>query len=408
MSRDSPSKRRRRAFAAAAAGLSTMLALLGAELTANLWLRRGKDLPDYGDTWREGGLGPGGYLRENFEGRVVGESGTVYWKNNSQGLRYDRDLAAAKPAGVRRILVLGDSFAAGFRVDQTETYAHLLEQWLNANGETAELPIAVIEEPVTGLYWLQRWGRQFQPDAVILGVCLGNDIAQSYLALDPRGTHSLTIDSERNVSIETKQPADPIGFRHGLEAHELPASALLDDRPARLPRNRTPHLVELLFGRGRRPIGSFYGPYTPHKLFDVHNGLGMYLSPAPAEIETAFQRLGFVLDGYQAWCDRQGIKFAVLLCAQRYQVHPEDWQVTVSGYGLRAEAFDLALPNRRIREHCQRSGIVCLDPTPDLQAGHRQQGTEYYFAGSDMHWNAAGHEAAARAIRQRLRQLLER
>ncbi|MFY9343356.1 MAG: hypothetical protein WAT39_12745 [Planctomycetota bacterium] len=406
MTHDARSKRRR-VFAAATVVTSTLLALVLAELAAGAWLRRDSGLPDYGETWRAGGLGPGGYLREGFTADVGGERGPVRWHNNAQGFRYDRELVEPKPAGTVRVLVLGDSFAAGFRTGQTETYASRLEQGLRAEGLAAEVPIAVIEEPVTGLYWLQRWGLRWQPDLVLLGVCLGNDIAQAFVALDPRGTHSLTIDGA-SVVITPQQPADPLGFRHGLEACALPASALIDEPPARLPHNRTPHLIELLFGPGRRAIGSFYGPRDPHRLFDVHNGLGMFLREVPPPIATAYERLGRALDGYQVLCNSHGVKFAVLLCAQRYQVQPADWQVTADGYGLRPEAFDLDLPNHWIGEHCRKRGIVCLDPTPDLQRGHREQGVECYFAGSDMHWNAAGHEAAAGAIRDRVRQLLAR
>ena len=43
-----------------------------------------------------------------------------------------------------------------------------------------------------------------------------------------------------------------------------------------------------------------------------------------------------------------------------------------------------------------------------MQKWHRQLGVDYFFPGGDMHWNAAGHEAAARAVGKRVLQLVAR
>src|SRR5712692_3585986 len=57
-----------------------------------------KGLLDYSDTWRRGGLGPGGYLKENFESMVVGERGKpVHWHNNNQGFRNDYEVTPEPP-----------------------------------------------------------------------------------------------------------------------------------------------------------------------------------------------------------------------------------------------------------------------------------------------------------------------
>ena len=89
-------------------------------------------LLDYGDTMRTEGLGQGGYLQENFTADVTdGLGGTVRWHNNASGFRNDQEFSQEPPPGVLRILSMGDSFAAGYRVGQDETFSFLREQWLN-------------------------------------------------------------------------------------------------------------------------------------------------------------------------------------------------------------------------------------------------------------------------------------
>src|SRR5512138_156188 len=58
---------------------------------------------------------------------------SVQFRYNSHGLR-SPERAYERPAGTRRVLVLGDSFAEGFFVDEDGTVAAQLEHGLNADG----------------------------------------------------------------------------------------------------------------------------------------------------------------------------------------------------------------------------------------------------------------------------------
>ena len=60
---------------------------------------------DYNDTRRTKveGLGPGGFLKENFSGYVENGFGdTVRWKNNSVGFRNDKEFLIPKPPNTFR------------------------------------------------------------------------------------------------------------------------------------------------------------------------------------------------------------------------------------------------------------------------------------------------------------------
>ena len=94
--------------------------------------------------------------------------------SNRLGYR-DRDHEIAKPAGVWRIVVLGDSIAAGLRVERFEdTFPAILERLLREQGVNAE----VISLAVSGyntqqeIETLIEKGLRYQPDLVLVAYSL--------------------------------------------------------------------------------------------------------------------------------------------------------------------------------------------------------------------------------------------
>ena len=119
---------------------------------------------------------------------------------NSLGLR-DREIALAKPDGVKRILVFGDSFVFGVGVDQSHVLSTRLGELLDASsGQRFE----VINMGVSGYSTDQEYllfrelGKALDPDLVILVVCYNDYFGNStdfiyfkyykpYFAMDERG-----------------------------------------------------------------------------------------------------------------------------------------------------------------------------------------------------------------------------
>jgi len=85
---------------------------------------------------------------------------------NSLGWR-DPERTLAKPPGVRRVVLLGDSVTWGWGVDNGERYSDILERWL---GEKVELiNLAVPGYGTDQQYWtLSERGIAYEPDAVVL------------------------------------------------------------------------------------------------------------------------------------------------------------------------------------------------------------------------------------------------
>lgn len=99
---------------------------------------------------------------------------------NSMGIRSDREYTFEKPAGVIRIVGVGDSFTQGYEVNVEETYLYLLEKMLRGRGHNVE----VINLGVSGhgtaeeLIMLREFGFRFDPDIVIVGYFV-NDLADN-------------------------------------------------------------------------------------------------------------------------------------------------------------------------------------------------------------------------------------
>lgn len=180
-------------------GLSLVVAMVVVELGVRWLQHRGVLAADRADrleeayqasAFREDGLGDAGFLAPGFSGAVKNEFGRpVEWIHNSFGFRTREEITRDRPPGILRILMLGDSFVAGHRLGQEQTVAFRLESWLRGGRHPdAEVLVAAIEEPVIGLNYLESFGLSFEPQIVLLGITLGNDLAQVHFSL--AGEHS--------------------------------------------------------------------------------------------------------------------------------------------------------------------------------------------------------------------------
>lgn len=351
-------------------------------------------------------MGPGGLGRPGFKGMMPdGYGGLVGWRNNSQGFRSDREVAARPAPGVTRVLILGDSFIAGYRVGQTQHFSSLLQQRLVRDGMKVEVLAATVEQPVTGLRYLQKHGMAFQPRAVILAITLGNDLAQTYVSLHERGAFRMSrANGMPLLAPRILQPGQQrIGFRHGLEKALAPADchrsfSWLQKYLIHVSTIQRHSRLAQLFPTPPQPINSWYRDHHRVHLFDPLHGLGFFLRKPPPAVAQAYELFWQVLTAYKDYCRVRRVAFAVLIFPQRFQVQPGDWRQTVLRYHLRRSCYDLMRPNRLISEFCRKQGIACFDTTEGMRSVHRSQGIKLYLPQGDMHWNAAGHQAAHEAV----------
>lgn len=100
---------------------------------------------------------------------------------NKQGFRGD-DFKKGKAPGVKRIMVLGDSYTAGLDYPDEEIFTQQLEDKLNADGQ-GKYEVLNVSSPAWAtdqhyLYW-ETEGKMYQPDVLLL-VASPNDLREAY------------------------------------------------------------------------------------------------------------------------------------------------------------------------------------------------------------------------------------
>lgn len=96
-------------------------------------------------------------------------------RTNRHGFRADRDYQTDKPAGVVRIVGLGDSGMFGWGVEQGEEYLSVLESNLNVHAtssryETLNLAVPGYNSQLE-VQMLKSYGLAYKPDIVVVGWC---------------------------------------------------------------------------------------------------------------------------------------------------------------------------------------------------------------------------------------------
>ncbi len=121
--------------------------------------------------------------KPDVEGEVMTRLYNLFHRShNSKGLRSSREFAYERTPGVRRILMVGDSFFWGYDVDDPQVVSEVLQ---NKLGDAVE----VINVAVAGygtdqaLLWLLEEGVKYRPDIVILSLFPTNDLEEIALSI---------------------------------------------------------------------------------------------------------------------------------------------------------------------------------------------------------------------------------
>lgn len=160
---------------------------------------------------------PGGHFEYVYEE----DARPVIVDFNSLGFR-DREHTREKPAHVRRVVVVGDSFSEAIQLDLEDTYWHLIESGLSeATGGEWEVINLGVGDFGTAQEWLalDRVGFGFDPDVVVIQIFPLNDVINNSIEL--RGLSSPNDPYrpwfvERDGRLERTSP-DP--FRSWLRGH---------------------------------------------------------------------------------------------------------------------------------------------------------------------------------------------
>lgn len=296
----------------------------------------------------------GTHLEPGFGGTYSNAEYSIPITINSRGLR-GPERPTAKPAGTYRILAIGDSFTFGQGVADADTWVRRLEragvEAINA-GWSDDGPLGYRD-------YLLHHGLDYDPDVILVGVFVGNDVVDT-LAADEAGD-------------------DPVG-RLAVDARymgNLQLQVGITGRVRELVSLAFPNLYELTSLALIR-AQYFLGSYRAH--FDY-----ILEEPERPAIARGWELSFAALREMAAFAQAHGRRFGII-------VFPFLDQVRDVGLppGHSAEH-----PSRRIAAFCAGERVPCLD----LLVPFRQAGDPFalYYL-KDGHLTALGNQVAGRAI----------
>ena len=299
---------------------------------------------------------------------------------NGRGLR-DAERNYAKPPGVFRLLILGDSMVEAMQVPLEATFARLLEENLNA-GDAAPR-VEVVSAGVSGygtanqLLYLEDEGKRYEPDLVMLAFYLGNDVKNNSPTLEEtlRPVYAADGTLER-VAGKTPQRR-PTGWS-GLLARSVAYRYVRRTLLTGLLQSKARRVVPIRDG-----IPVDYGVYAPS------------LTPEWQDAWTLTERL---LTQLKQAVAAKGARLMVAVLCSSYQIYSQSWQETMTAYPhMRGRSWDLDGPDRRILAWCAEHNVPCVTLAPEFRAAAAQNGTPLHFR-HDRHWTVAGHRLAASVV----------
>lgn len=318
---------------------------------------------------------------------------------NSKGWR-DVERAYANSSGAYRIVVLGDSFMEAYSVPLESAFSQVLETRLSAGR-----PVEVINLGVGGYGTLQAWtaltleGLKYRPDLVLLAFYGHNDPADNSLTIQQ------SIAEESSRSARSRPFLDPTTSEWRVVPPDVAASR---------------RAFEHVLGPGGATPRSLLGYVRRMALYglarDVWRGLerttigvttvrdGRRLDPASdvyrcdetADYAEAWRVTERILARLATDVRRAGARLTVFSVPSNLEIEPPRGRDNL--------CFEEPPSSRRLPVILAAHQIDYIDLLPHFRASH-DTGARLFWMKSDLHWTAAGHALAARAVDEGLRAL---
>lgn len=287
----------------------------------------------------------------------------------------------AKPPGETRVIFLGDSGTAGLFLDIEESFPMQFQALLDR--EEPGHSVRAINAGSTGMttvgeyYLLRDKLLVLEPDAVILGLFLANDITFNLGHWERSDTRS-----DGWVDRATK---------HSALAHFLQLQAL-----ARDPQNQIWKLTPVV----SLPL---IGADGLHMLSEAAGEIATYKRESSEHTERSFEVLGNVLREFVELSEEHDFTFVIQLIPTRSTVAGKLDQPRYPGMLqelaernviVREEELDFDIPTQRVLGICEELGVLCLDPTARLRA----IGLERAYIAMDEHNSSAGYQVIAQEL----------
>jgi lysophospholipase L1-like esterase len=305
---------------------------------------------------------------------------------NSKGLR-DKEREYKKPAGIKRVIVLGDSFTWGWGVEEKDKFTEILNNKLPSNYEVINMGVSgygTDQELLT----LEREGLKYNPDLVIVAFHPQTDLEDNISAIRYSYPKPLFVLSANNTLSLTNVPVPK--KEDWLKSWDTGEEIIKNDG----------FLAKLK---------NFMSEHSHTYLF-----FSRVVASNPILLKL-FQKIGLI----------EELPTGTLGYISGYTLKQHDWDLTKALFreidtvaknnGARTLIFIVRYKYTDIRlnealdkitaelvDFGKQNDLMVLDylPTFIKYTGVREQ---LYFK-HDGHWNADGHRTAAEAIYEKLKE----
>ncbi|HEV7735587.1 MAG TPA: SGNH/GDSL hydrolase family protein [Candidatus Binatia bacterium] len=313
----------------------------------------------------------------------------TYSAVTAKGLRGD-DVPYER-TGAYRVLLLGDSFLAGFQVPQDETFAALLARHLNAAappGTRIEVVNAAVSAWGTDneLLYYEIEGRRYRPDLVLLAFDTTNDVFEngrrlvSGSAFWPDKPYFDLHDGH------LQRENHPLSAQHPLRAVLASWASTLQRRSAAFRLVSDLEIVQRLL--------ILAGPSVAPGTRAGASPLEVYLRDYPAQWRDAWRVTRGLILRLRQLATADGARFAVMIINAREEISPSRWEVAQAMTpGLRDG--DVDKPHRLLTDFLTRRDIPFVAMRDEFRAAFGASDGLPGFFGWDLHWAPAGHALAA-------------
>ncbi len=307
----------------------------------------------------------------------------------------DQDYPLERVPGTVRIMIVGDSFNwAGGR---DGNYTTLLENQLN---QTPELPpVEVINagypmtHPGEQLIMLQKFGLQYQPDLVVLGVFVGND----FIDADPYRKRIVVNDIQ--IDIDKRHEMQILGY-----------PIIFKSRLWMFMEQKIKVFQEMM--QVEKPVQANPAPETgtfTEKSFLRIQRARLEFCHIQSHQEGKYQdKIEFVFDSILKMKEilaAEGIDFMVALYPDEFQISQALANQIFAAYELNPEDYDLDLMQTLLIGFLNQHQIPYVDMLDRFQEQGKNQ-TLYLLR--DTHWNLAGNQLAANILYENMLEYAQR
>ncbi len=258
-------------------------------------------------------------------------AGVFHVKTDPQGWRGNASFADSS------VIVVGDSYAFGFGVDDKHAFFSLLN---------SQLPMKAIGSPgynmVQELLWMKQLEPQLNNKLVVWFICLSNDLYDNLLpnmyqyripfVRETRGAGEWEI-----VTSHLTKQAWPFSFEHNFRAEE-------------------------------KYIGVFGENFLSQRIYSACD---------------------FLIRSGRDVCHQAGAQLVVMTVPWPVQLDQREWARACQRFGDE-KSFNSSLPDQRLGEICQRLGVRFI-------AGQKSFDIHDHIP-REGHWNERGHQRLAKML----------